>query len=283
MTPSSHATVCARVGNRTRRRREHHHLGRRPHRPSPAITTNTMCELPAARAPSTRRSRSPLTTAQRSLPPSIPWTTPPDSTTQYVIQEGPQPFVLDGLTGSVKYLHLMESFRSTQDHHRAGNFCRCQLGWNHRGGARLPATTPFMAIGDSFWEGDAAPEQCSEYDRYFCGGMNWQTINLGDGGTGFIGTVAGRLNFQDRIAPPAEAWRVSLAATAAARTPSALSTMAVTSTTAAARLQCESNRDPNRPQCAGQCHVGRRNVCGGTRRYFDAADHRRTRRLRVRP
>ena len=46
------------------------------------------------------------------------WTTPPDSTTQYVIQEGTQPFVLDASTGEVKYLHLqMECFRPTQNHH----------------------------------------------------------------------------------------------------------------------------------------------------------------------
>ena len=70
-----------------------------------------------------------------------------------------------------------------------------------------------MAVGDSFWEGDAAPNNDPNLIDVFAAAMNWQTMNLGQGGTGFIGTSPERLNFQDRIAPPAEAWRVSLAAT----------------------------------------------------------------------
>src|SRR4029077_10804606 len=47
----------------------------------------------------------------------------------------------------------------------------------------------------------------------FATGMNWLPTNLGQGGTGFVSPAPGRLNFQDQIAPPAEAWRVLLTAT----------------------------------------------------------------------
>ena len=141
------------------------------------------------------------------------WTTPPDATTQYVIQEGTQPFVLDGSTGSVKYLH----FRWNVSGQRKITIEQGVFAGVSSDGTIAPApllaTTPFMAVGDSFWEGDAAPNNDANLIDVFAAAMNWQTMNLGQGGTGFIGTVPERLNFQDRIAPPAEAWRVSLAAT----------------------------------------------------------------------
>jgi lysophospholipase L1-like esterase len=141
------------------------------------------------------------------------WTTPPDATTQYVIQEGTQPFVLDGSTGSVKFLH----FRWNVSGQRKITIEQGIFAGVSSDGTIAPApllaTTPFMAIGDSFWEGDAAPNNVPNLIDTFAAALNWQTMNLGDGGTGFIGTTAGRLNFQDRIAPPAEAWRVSLTAT----------------------------------------------------------------------
>ncbi|HEX3912458.1 MAG TPA: hypothetical protein VHW71_03030 [Steroidobacteraceae bacterium] len=141
------------------------------------------------------------------------WSTPPDSTTQYIVQEGTQPFVLDGLTGDVKYLHLRWNVSGQRKITiEQGIFAGVDSDGTIAA-APLLATTPFMAIGDSFWEGDAAPNNVSNMIDIFAAALNWQTINLGDGGTGFIGTVPARLNFQDRIAPPAEAWRVSLTAT----------------------------------------------------------------------
>ena len=158
------------------------------------------------------------------------WTMAPDSTTQYVIQEGTQPFVLDGLTGSVKYLH----FRWNVSGQRKITIEQGVFAGVSSDGsiapAPLPATTPFMAIGDSFWEGDAQPDNTENLIDIFAAAMNWQTINLGQGGTGFIGTLATRLNFQDRIAPPAEAWRVLLTATGGTFTISLLLN-GVTSTT----------------------------------------------------
>ncbi len=159
------------------------------------------------------------------------WTTPPDATTQYVIQEGTQPFVLDGATGSVKFLH----FRWNVSGQRKITIEQGIFAGVSSDGTIAPApllaTTPFMAIGDSFWEGDAAPNNVPNLVDTFAAALNWQTMNLGDGGTGFIGTSVARLNFQDRIAPPAEAWRVSLTATGGTFTLSVLYNT-VTSTTA---------------------------------------------------
>src|SRR5580698_3680880 len=159
------------------------------------------------------------------------WTTPPDSTTQYVIQEGTQPFVLDAQTGDVKYLHLRWNVSGQRKITIEQGIFAGVSADGPIAAAPLLATTPFMAIGDSFWEGDAAPNNVPNLIDIFAAALSWQTINLGNGGTGFIGTIAGRLNFQDRIAPPAEAWRVLLAATGGTFTISVVLN-GVTSTTA---------------------------------------------------
>jgi hypothetical protein len=141
------------------------------------------------------------------------WTVPPDATTQYVIQEGTQPFVLAGADGSFNYLHFTWSAATT---HKVtieqGTFAGVASDGTIAP-APLLATMPFMAIGDSFWEGDAGPTNVPDLVDTFAAALGWQTINLGQGNCGFVGTGAQRLNFQDRIAPPAEARRVSLTAT----------------------------------------------------------------------
>jgi len=142
------------------------------------------------------------------------WTTPPDGTTQYVIQEGTQPFVLDGSTGSIRYLHFTWSTAAARKITIEQGIFAGVSSDGTIAPAQLLATTPFMAIGDSFWEGDAGPTNVSDLVDTFAAALSWQTINLGQGNCGFIGTALQRLNFQDRIAPPPEAWRVSLAATA---------------------------------------------------------------------
>lgn len=158
------------------------------------------------------------------------WTTPPDATTQYVIQEGTQPFVLDGATGSVKYLHFRWNVSGQRKITIEQGIFAGVSSDGTIAAAPVAATTPFMGVGDSFWEGDAAPNNVPNMVDIFAAAMNWQTINLGDGGTGFIGTIAGRLNFQDRLAPPAESWRVSLTASGGTFTLSVLLN-SVTSTT----------------------------------------------------
>jgi hypothetical protein len=141
------------------------------------------------------------------------WTTPPDATTQYVIQEGPQPFVLDGLTGAVKYLHLRWNQSGQRKITIEQGIFAGVISDGSIAAAPTAATTPFMAFGDSFWEGNAAPTMVPNLIDIVAESMNWLPINLGAGGTGFISPAPSRLNFQDQIAPPAEAWRVLLTAT----------------------------------------------------------------------
>ena len=207
------------------------------------------------------------------------WTMPPDSTTQYVIQEGTQPFVLDGSTGSVKYLHLRWNVSGQRKITIEQGIFAGVSSDGSIAPAPVLATTPFMAIGDSFWEGDAAPNNVPNLIDTFAAALNWQTINLGQGGTGFIGAVPARLNFQDRIAPPAEAWRVSLSATGGTFTISVLSN-GVTSTTAplafnAAQtaIQAALNALANVVSASGSFNCG-------PRRSVDAADTRRSRSSR---
>ncbi len=123
------------------------------------------------------------------------WTTPPDSTTQYVIQEGTQPFVLDGATGSVKYLHFRWNVSGQRKITIEQGIFAGVSSDGTIAAAPVAATTPFMGVGDSFWEGDAAPNNVPNMVDIFAAALNWQTINLGDGGTGFIGTLRGALEF----------------------------------------------------------------------------------------
>jgi hypothetical protein len=143
-----------------------------------------------------------------------PWTTPPDSTTEYVVQEGAQPFVLDRSTGSVKYLHLKWKQSGRRKITVEQGIFAGVAADGTVAAAPLASRTPMLVVGDSFWEGEAAPISIPRLLDTFAWGMGWQPTNLGQGGTGYIATSSDRLNFQDRIAPPPEAWRISRTATA---------------------------------------------------------------------
>jgi hypothetical protein len=160
------------------------------------------------------------------------WTTAPDATTQYVIQEGPQPFVLDALTGSVKYLHLRWNQSGQRKITIEQGIFAGVLSDGTVAAAPTAATMPLLAIGDSFWEGDAGPTMVPNLIDIFAASMNWLPTNLGQGGSGFVLPAPSRLNFQDQIAPPAEAWRVLVTATGGTYTLS-VTVGSVTATTAA--------------------------------------------------
>ena len=146
------------------------------------------------------------------------WTTPPDATTTYVIQEGTQPFVLLS-DGSVNFLHFTWPTSAQRKITIEQGVFAGVASDGPIAPAPLFATTPLLAIGDSFWEGDAGPTNVPDLVDTFAAAMDWQTMNLGQGNCGFVNTGANRLNFQDRIAPPPESWRVLLAATAPGVTP----------------------------------------------------------------
>ena len=137
-----------------------------------------------------------------------PWTMVPDNTTQYVIQDGTQSFVLDGSTGSIKYIHL----NWQQSGERKITVEQGIFAGVAADGLIAPAppwsATPLLVVGDSFWEGEAAPISIPRLIDTFAMSMGWLPTNLAEGGTGYIATSLNRLNFQDRIAPPPESWRV---------------------------------------------------------------------------
>jgi hypothetical protein len=161
-----------------------------------------------------------------------PWTMVPDDTTQYVIQDATQPFVLDASTGSVKYIHL----NWVQSGQRKITVEQGIFAGVAADGPITPAppwsTTPLLVVGDSFWDGTAAPISIPRLIDTFAMSMGWLPTNLGEGGTGYIATSDNRLNFQDRIAPPAESWRVHSTATGGTYT-IAITLGGVTSTSAA--------------------------------------------------
>ena len=142
-----------------------------------------------------------------------PWTVVPDNTTQYALQDGTQPFVLDGNTGSIKYIH----FNWDQSGQRKITVEQGIFAGVASDGAIAPAppwsSTPLLVVGDSFWDGEAAPISIPRLIDTFALGMGWLPTNLGEGGTGYIATSLNRLSFPDRIAPPAESWRVLNTAT----------------------------------------------------------------------
>jgi TM2 domain-containing membrane protein YozV len=165
---------------------------------------------------------------------SSPWTTAPDTTTQYVIQDGTQPFVLDRSTGSIRYLH----FAWKQSGQRKITIEQGIFAGAASDGSITPAppwsTIPLLVVGDSFWEGEAAPVNIPRLTDTFAQSMGWLPTNLGQGGTGYVNRdqAGSRLNFQDRIAPPNESWRVMNTATGGTYTIS-VTLNGVTSTTAA--------------------------------------------------
>ncbi len=142
-----------------------------------------------------------------------PWTIIPDNTTQYVLQDGTQPFVLDGNTGSVKFIHL----NWAQSGRRKITVEQGIFAGVASDGPIAPAppwsATPLLVVGDSFWDGEAAPISIPRLIDTFALSMGWLPTNLGEGGTGYIATAQNRLSFPDRIAPPAESWRVLRTAT----------------------------------------------------------------------
>ena len=138
-----------------------------------------------------------------------PWTMVPDNTTQYVIQDGSQPFILDRSTDSIKYIHL----NWEQSGRRKITVAQSVFAGVASDGPIAPAppwsATPVLVVGDSFWVGTAGPINIPRLIDTFALSMGWLPTNLADGGTGYCSRGIQRLlNYQDRIAPPAESWRV---------------------------------------------------------------------------
>jgi hypothetical protein len=143
-----------------------------------------------------------------------PWTTMPDDTTLYALQDGTQPFVLDGSTGAIKYIHLSWKEPGRRKITVEQGIFAGVASDGAIAAAPSWSATPLLVVGDSFWDGEAAPISTPRLIDTFAQSMGWLPTNLGQGGTGYISVSSDRLNFQDRIAPPREAWRVVRTATA---------------------------------------------------------------------
>lgn len=151
------------------------------------------------------------------------WTTAPDSTTTYAIQTNDAPFVLEGLTGSVRYMHLASTKRARRKISIwSSGFYGVRVGAND---VIQPASgdgkTQLFIVSDSFFEGSNGPDNNQpRLSISFARELGLQLVNLSSGGTGAVipktGSTAttNRLNFKDRIAPPTEAWAVRFGGTA---------------------------------------------------------------------
>lgn len=149
------------------------------------------------------------------------WTTPPDATTTYSIQDNTAPFVMDGLTGSVRYLHLTwPSTGTSKITVVMPIFSGTRMGPYD---AIIPAPPqgdiPLLIVGDSFMSGSTGPCAVPLMANQIARGIGAQAFMLSSGGTGWgvpsTGSGANnRLNFEDRICPPTEAWKVLRSATA---------------------------------------------------------------------
>jgi len=150
------------------------------------------------------------------------WTTTPDSTTTYEICNNENGVGLQGVTGSIRYLHLtwlkraprLIQFRAGANFAGVRYLSASDAMWPGNGFSRMP----LMVVGDSFWEGSDGPSPGLKLIEQVAFKLGCEPYNLSSGSTGFYTPATGsgafnRLNFADRICPPDEAWYVSTTAT----------------------------------------------------------------------
>lgn len=148
------------------------------------------------------------------------WTTNPDATSTFAIVNNAFGIVLDGNTGSIKYLHLVfPSIRTRRIVVRQAIFAGIVIPPTAAAiAAPAPAAMPLMVLGDSFFEGQAGPIDQPSMVQQIADKLGLVLYNLGSGSTGWATPLTGsggnnRLNFRDRIAPDA-AWSSMAALTA---------------------------------------------------------------------
>ncbi len=147
------------------------------------------------------------------------WTTNPDATTTYSIEPNANGFVLDGLTGSLKYLHqafnnsLVKKITVVSKY-----FYGINVGPNDSVWPGPPTgLTKLIVCGDSFWAGTAGPNTCPSMSCQLSRAIGAQLVNLSFGTTGWCGvnsTSVSNVNFMDRLFPPTESWELNNLGTA---------------------------------------------------------------------
>lgn len=148
------------------------------------------------------------------------WTTQPDATSVYAIVNNAYGIALDGLTGSIKYLHFAyPTIRQRRVVVRQSTFAGVVLpSYATAIAAPAPASLPLFAVSDSFFAGSAGPIDVPSLMQQVADKLGLLFYHLSAGGTGWAAPLTGsggssRLNFRDRIAPD-DAWSVSRALSA---------------------------------------------------------------------
>lgn len=145
------------------------------------------------------------------------WTTAPNATSTYSIEESPIGFALDASDGSINYVNLTFPAASPANPIvrkitiLSASFMGVNIGqtdsvWPAPPLGQLNA----IVVGDSYWDGTSAPLAQPIMAHQIALELGVQLINLSSGSTGWwTRGTNNRLNFLNRIAPPAEAWEIT--------------------------------------------------------------------------
>lgn len=142
------------------------------------------------------------------------WSTTPDATSTYSVDQSASGIALDGNTGSLKYLNctLPGSVPAQPTARKitviGSSFYGVNIGQNDTIWAAEPAAQmTLMVVGDSYWDGTSGPLNGPILAQQLALRMGLQLVNLSSGSTGlWVRGQNNRLNFLNRIVPPAEAW-----------------------------------------------------------------------------
>lgn len=139
------------------------------------------------------------------------WTTAPDATSVYYIADSIKGNATLGTLGSINLLNLNWGVVGTR---KITVFTNSFYGVNIGPNDAIWPSSPYSAsrlvyVGDSFPENTGGPfivPPMSQQMSFALGAQLWLD---GEGGTGWVNPATSlfKLNFMDRIAPPAESWR----------------------------------------------------------------------------
>ncbi len=139
------------------------------------------------------------------------WTTAPASGSVYAVVHDQNGIYTQPGDGSLYYYNLnFGSVATRKIALYASDFMGINIGPNDAvAPGAAPAPLRAVVVGDSFIEGVGGPMNAMmAMDGQIGQRGGWTIYPDGEGGTGWVNpnTSAGKLNFMDRIAPPAESW-----------------------------------------------------------------------------
>jgi hypothetical protein len=145
------------------------------------------------------------------------WATTPNATSTYSIDQSPIGFALHGNDGSINYLNLTFPVASPSTPIvrkitlMSSQFMGVNIGQTDSVWPAPPVgQLSMLVVGDSYWDGTSAPLAQPIMAHQIAQELGVQLINLSSGSTGWwTRGTNNRLNFLNRIAPPAEAWEIT--------------------------------------------------------------------------